>query len=91
MGAGQDGDAHLLPASGALKLDEITDDKIAALQAALANRNPKTVNNVLSTLSILLKTAVRWKLVERMPCTIEPLKAPSKAAEFSSSTSSKRW
>ena len=37
------------------------------LRHALADRAPKTVNNILSVLSMLLKTAVAWDVIDRMP------------------------
>jgi len=40
----------------------------------LADRAAKTVNNVLATLNVLLKKAVEWDVLERMPCTIRLLR-----------------
>ena len=54
---------------------------IAALQA----KAPKTVNNVLAVLSVLLKKAVEWEVIERMPCTVKLLRVQHGmfgAAEF---------
>ena len=39
------------------------------LKAQLEVKSPKTVNNILAVLSILLKKAVEWDVIERMPCT----------------------
>ena len=36
-------------------------------------KSPKTVNNILAVLSILLKKAVEWDVIERMPCRIKLL------------------
>ena len=38
------------------------------MKLALAHRAPKTVNNVLTVLSTLLKKAVEWGELERLPC-----------------------
>lgn len=51
---------HLLPALGAKRLDAITNEQVQKLKLALAHRAPKTVNNVLTVLSTLLKKAVEW-------------------------------
>src|SRR5712692_5847626 len=50
---------HLLPALAAKHLDAITNEQVQKLKLALAHRAPKTVNNVLTVLSTLLKKAVR--------------------------------
>ena len=46
------------------------------LKSALADRSAKTVNNVLTALSVMLKTAVEWGVIERIPCAIKLLKTP---------------
>ena len=43
---------------------------------------PKTVNNVLTVLSVMLKTAVEWGVIERVPCAMKLLKAPRTTASF---------
>jgi integrase len=65
---------HLLPMFGNRRLDTITNADIQKLKARLSERNPKTVNNVLSCLSMLLKKAVEWGVIESMPCHIRMLK-----------------
>jgi len=65
---------HLLPRLGTKQLDKISDADVQALKGALANRKPKTVNNVLTVLGNVLRVAVRWKVIPAMPCTIELLK-----------------
>jgi integrase len=52
------------------------------LKAALSERAPKTVNNVLSVLSVVLRTAVEWGVIARVPCSIKLLKAPKSEASF---------
>ena len=46
------------------------------MKHALADRSAKTVNNVLTVLNRLLKTAVEWDVIERLPCTIRLLPIP---------------
>jgi hypothetical protein len=40
------------------------------LKARPEFKSPKTVNNVLAVLSVL-KKAVEWEVIERMPCTVK--------------------
>jgi integrase len=65
-----------------LRLDEITDEKIQQLKARLCKRSPKTVNNVLVTLSTVLKAAVEFGELERLPCRIRLLKTPKATVSF---------
>ena len=73
---------HLYPELGKLPLDQITDERVAKLQGKLADKSRKTTNNILTTLSKLLKVAVRWKVIDRMPCTIDLLKVDNTVATF---------
>ena len=43
---------------------------------------PKTVNNVLTVLNVLLRTAVEWEVIERVPCAIKMLRTPRTEAAF---------
>ena len=73
---------HLVPALGAKRLDAITNEQVQRLKLTLADRAPKTVNNVLTLLSMLLKKAVEWGELERLPCTIKLLPNPRKTMGF---------
>jgi integrase len=73
---------HLLPALGAKRLDAITNEQVQKLKLALAHRAPKTVNNVLTVLSTLLKKAVEWCELDKLPCTIKLLPNPKKTMGF---------
>src|ERR1700737_2389421 len=73
---------HLVPALGKLKLDEIGTAQVQKLKGRLSKRKPKTVNNVLNTLSVILRIAVKWGVIERMPCHIELIKASASEMEF---------
>jgi integrase len=73
---------HLAKAFGDKRLDEISTEDVQRLKAALVEHAPKTVNNVLTTLSVVLRTAVEWGVVERVPCSIKLLKAPKGEASF---------
>jgi hypothetical protein len=54
---------HLVKASGDKRLDEISTEDVQRLKAALTERAPKTVNNVLTVLSVVLRTAVEWGVI----------------------------
>jgi integrase len=70
---------HLVPLLGTTQLDAITNEAVQRLKRALHDRSSKTVNNVLSVLSMSLKKAIEWEVIERMPCTIRllPVQKPS--------------
>ena len=73
---------HLTPLLGQKRLDAITNEEAQRLKGALGAKAPKTVNNVLTVLSIMLKAAVEWNVIERVPCTIRLLKVPKPSAVF---------
>jgi integrase len=73
---------HLVPALGRKKLDAITNADVQRLKSALRSRSPKTVNNVLTVLNVLLKKAVEWDVIDEMPCTIKLLKVVHKERAF---------
>jgi integrase len=73
---------HLIPLLGTKPLDAITSENVQRLKSQLRHRAPKTVNNVLAVLNKLLKTAVDWNVIERMPCTIRLLPIPKPSASF---------
>jgi integrase len=82
--------AHILPFIGTRKLDRITDDVIADLKSRwtaggythgtriiLGTTARKTINNRLSVLGNLLRTAVDWSNktgLQAMPCRVKLLK-----------------
>src|SRR6202521_4461126 len=74
------GQVHLHPMLGNKRLDAITTEAVQRLKHQLMDRAPKTVNNVLTVLNVLLKKAVEWDVIERMPCTIRLLPIPKGSA-----------
>src|SRR5688572_17616870 len=73
---------HLLPALGHKRLDAIKTENVQRLKGDLEVKSPKTVNNVLSVLSIMLKKAVEWDVIDRMPCTVKLLPVPKGSTDF---------
>jgi integrase len=73
---------HLIPSLGTQRLDEITNEDVQRLKHQLRNRAPKTVNNVLTVLSVLLKKAVEWGVIDGMPCTIRLLRVTKPSMGF---------
>jgi integrase len=45
-------------------------------------KSPKTVNNVLTVLGVLMKKAIEWNVIDRMPCTIRLLNVPKASMAF---------
>lgn len=74
--------AHLVPALGRRRLDAITTEAVQQLKHRLRHRSPKTVNNVLSVLNVLLKQAIEWGVISQMPCAIRLLRTPKPASGF---------
>src|SRR5207253_2838217 len=61
----------LKPRLGAKRLDDITAADVQKLKADLSNKSPKTVNNVLNVLSTMLKRAVEWQILEKLPVIVK--------------------
>src|SRR3984893_8253045 len=76
------GQVHLNPTLGNKRLDAITSEDVQQLKHHLRDRAPKTVNNVLTVLNMLLKKAVEWNAIDRMPCSIRLLPIPKGSAGF---------
>jgi hypothetical protein len=60
---------------------------VQRLKLALSERAPKTVSNVLTVLRTLLKKAVEWGELERLPCMIKLLPNLKKTMGFTTSIS----
>lgn len=73
---------HLLPAMGSKKLDAIGNEDVQRLKRLLESKAPKTANNVLTVLGRLLRVAVEWEVIEKMPCSIRLLPVPPRQAAF---------
>src|SRR5262245_29011921 len=76
------GSVHLLPQLGTRRLTEVSTEAVQRLKKQLHDRSPKTVNNVLTVLNVLLKKAVEWDVIERLPCAIRLLPIPKGSAGF---------
>jgi hypothetical protein len=74
--------AHLLPTLGTRRLDGISSEDVQRLKSELQGKAPKTVNNVLTVLNVLLKKAIEWDVIDRMPCSIRLLPVPRPSAAF---------
>lgn len=54
---------HLVPLLGTKSLDEIGSEEVQRVKQHLSWKAPKTVNNVLTVLSKLMKVAVEWGVI----------------------------
>ena len=72
----------LEPALGDRKLDAIGSEDVQRLKSRLGAKAPKSVNNVLTVLNVLLKKAVEWDVINRMPCSITLLPVPRASVSF---------
>jgi integrase len=73
---------HLVPEFGPKRLDAITNERVQGLKLRLMDRSPKTVNNVLMILRSMLKKAVEWGVLEKLPCNITMLPVPKRVMAF---------
>jgi integrase len=76
------GKVHLIPNLGSKRLDAIKTEGVQQLKRQLQHRSPKTVNNVLTVLNVLLKKAVEWDVIDRIPCAIRLLPIAKSSASF---------
>ena len=72
---------HLVPALGHQNIDAITSEDVQHLKGRLSTKAAKTVNNILTVLNVLLKKALEWNVIDRVPCTIRLLRV-SKSSTF---------
>lgn len=73
---------HLVRRLGSKRLNEITTEDVQQLKAALTTNSPKTVNNVLTVLNVMLRTAVEWNVIDHPSCTIKLVRTTKSAAKF---------
>jgi integrase len=73
---------HLVPMLGTRRLDTITNEHVQRLKSKLSDKANKTVNNVLTVLSTLLKVAGQWGVIDRMPCNVGLLPTPKPMMRF---------
>jgi integrase len=73
---------YILPLLGHKRLDTVVNEDVQRLKRSMQTKSPKTVNNVLSVLSVLLKKAVEWEVMDRVPCSIKLLRIPKAEAAF---------
>ena len=73
---------HLIPELGSRRLDQITNEQVQQIKGRLHEKSPKTVNNVLSVLSVLLKQAVEWGELDKLPCSIRMVRVARTDAAF---------
>jgi integrase len=73
---------HLIPQLGTRTLDTVSNEQVQHLKVSLRDKSSKTVNNVLSVLNVLLKQAVEWGVLEKMPCSIRLVRVPRTDAAF---------
>jgi integrase len=72
---------YLLPALGEARIDAITEADVQRLKARFAEQRASSVNNILTCLSSILKSAVEWGVIEALP-RIRPLRKEPARFEF---------
>jgi hypothetical protein len=76
------GRVHLIPLLGRKRLDAIRTEDVQQLKRYLHDRSSKTVNNVLTVMNVMLKKAVEWDVIDRVPCAIRLLPIAKSSASF---------
>ncbi|MCB9703087.1 MAG: site-specific integrase [Myxococcales bacterium] len=72
---------YLVPALGELRLDEISESEIQRLKTRFVDHKPSSVNNILTCLSTILKSAIEWQVIDAMP-RVRKLKKQPQRFEF---------
>lgn len=75
-------DQRILPAFGDVRLEAITPNAIERFKAGMTDLEPKSVNNCLHTLRLILNRGVKWRMVRKSPYEVESLKVPKKPYEW---------
>lgn len=75
-------DNFLLPMLGSKRLDEIGQEEVQLLKTRMSKLSVKSTNNLLATLSTLLKCAVEWGVLAELPVRIRHLRVPKKTMDF---------
>ncbi len=73
---------HLVPTLGHTKIDAIKSEDVQLLKGRLSTKAAKTVNNILTVLNVMLKKAVEWEVIDRVPCTIRLLRVSKSSTRF---------
>ncbi len=72
---------YLIPILGERSLDAVSEVDVQRLKARFADQAPSSVNNILTLLSTMLKTAVEWGVIGSMP-RIRKLKKKPQRFDF---------
>jgi hypothetical protein len=83
------GMVHLIPRLGSKRHSAITTEDVPRLKQHLHDRAPKTVNNVLTTLNVLLKKAVEWDVIDRVPAWSGCCRSRSRQRALTTSTNTR--
>jgi integrase len=70
------------PALGTKPLNAITNEDVQHLKHRIRSKAAKTANNVLTVLNTLLKKAIQWGVIDRMPCAVGLLKTTEGSVDF---------
>lgn len=73
---------YIEPAVGTKKLDQIGHEDVAKIKRKMIEKKPATVNNVLTALSQMLKSATEWGVIDAMPVRVRLLKTQKGLPKF---------
>ncbi len=73
---------HLIPFFGHKRVDSITNEDVQRFKQSMVVKAPKTVNNALTVLSMLLKKAAEWNVIDKVSCQVRMLPVPKSSIGF---------
>lgn len=73
---------HLGPMFARKRLDQFVQEDVAQLKRRLVDHKASTTNNVLTTWNTLLRVAVEWGVIDKMPVRIRLLKLQKPPVKF---------
>lgn len=73
---------YLRPHFAKMKMNELVAEDVQLLKGRLSRLSPKTVNNALSLLNGMIKTAQEWSVIRELPVRIRMLKARGEEVNF---------
>ncbi len=73
---------RIVPRMGDKRLNEVTASDVQKMKGELASLSPKTVNNALAALRVMLRKAAEWDVIDDVPCRIKLLKVHKEEMKF---------
>jgi integrase len=73
---------RIVPRIGDKRLDEISNSDVQRIKSELSHLSPKSVNNTLAALRVMLRKAAEWDVIDVVPCNIKLLRVQREEMQF---------